>query len=257
MRLFGWMILGALIGSGTASAQQPTNPGAPQDRNDRLGAVLWQLVQSFKGNQAVQVPDCTRIDKDPTGTKTWKGEVRFQKPNKFYLYLRQQEDQRFFECLVSNGSSLYEFRPQFKKLVVHEMPPDGFGTKSGDLLSKMFGTTIDFRRRFDVSLHKDVSAANPHYIYIDIKPQSDVDRHDFNRAELVISAKTMLPVRVWFERPNSSEVTWLLGNVVVNPNFNATAFAAPRVPDGWDVVQERLPRQPGTQDDSKPRIIRP
>jgi TIGR03009 family protein len=253
MRVLGLVILGALIG-GAAQAQQP-DPAAPS-RDDRLGNVLWQLVHSFKGNTAVQIPECTRIDKDSFGTKTWKGEVRFQKPNRFYLYLQQQEDKRFFECLVSTGTSIYEFRPQFKKVVVHEMPPDGFGTRTGDMLSKMFGTTVDFRKRFDVSLRKDVSDANPNYIYIDIKPRSEPDQRDFNRAELVLSARTMLPVRVWFERPNSSEVTWLLGNIVINPNFSATAFTPPRTPQGWELVQEPLSR-PTAQDDTKPRIIRP
>src|ERR1700722_2532314 len=168
MRAYSWMIVGALIGGGTVQAQQqPVNTGNPQTRgDDRLGSVLSILAQSFKGNQALQIPECTRIDKDAFGTKTWKGEARFQKPNRFYLYLQQQEDKQFFECLVSTGSALYEFRPQFKKLVVHELPPDGFGSRSGDLLSKMFGTTADFRRRFDVNLHKDVSSANPNYIYI-------------------------------------------------------------------------------------------
>ncbi len=256
MRSIGWMILGALIGNGTVYAEQPANLTTPPSRDDRLGSVLLQLAQNFKGNQGVQVTDCTRIDKDSFGTKTWKGEVRFQKPNRFYLYLQQQEDKRFFECLVSTGNELYEFRPQFKKVVIHEMPPNGFGTRSGDLLTSMFGTTIDFRKRFDINLRKDVSSANPHYIYIDLKPRSETDQRDFNRAEIVLSARTMLPMRVWFERPAGSEVTLQLGNMVVNPNFNASAFAAPRIPEGWEVVQERLPQQSPTPNDGNPRVIR-
>jgi TIGR03009 family protein len=258
MRAFGWMILGALIcGQAVQAQQKPESPTAPQGRDDdRLNAILWQLVQSFKGNRSLQVSDCTRIDKDRGGSKTWKGEIRFEKPNRLYMYLEQQEDKRFFECLVSTGSALYEYRPQFKKLVVHEMTPNGFGTRSSDLLSSMFGTTVDFRRRFDVTLKKDVSAANQHYIYIDIKPRSETDRRDFARAELVLAAKTMLPVRVWFEHPNGREVTWLLGNMTVNPTFNASAFAAPRLPEGWETVQERLPAPPAPQEDGKPRIIR-
>jgi TIGR03009 family protein len=257
MRAFGWILVGTLLPISSLNAQQPGAPPAPP-AGDRLDTVLKQLEQSFKGNQSLQIPDCTRIDKDRGVAKTWKGEIRFQKPNLFYIYLAQQEDNRFYERLISNGVAVYEYRPQFKKLVIHEMSPGGFGNRKGNLLSSMFGTTNDFRRRFDVTLKKDVSAANPYYIYIDIQPKNDVDKRDFSRAELVLSAKTMLPVRVWFAHPNGGEVTWLLGNMVVNPTFEASAFAAPKLPDGWEVIRERAPAPPAPQqDEGKPRIVRP
>ena len=63
---------------------------------------------------------------------------------------------------------------------------------------------------------------------------------DFQRAQLVLSAKNFLPRRLWFEQPNGNEITWDLPRVDNGAPINRTEFTSPAVPTGWSMV--RVPR---------------
>jgi TIGR03009 family protein len=203
-----------------------------------------------RGVESILVKDCVRTDKDKTGVKHWKGEGRYLKPNLAALRLIQEEDPKIFELVISTGNFFYEFRPQFKKLVVTALPAARVGDFENNLLSFMFGmTAADAKRRYDLTLAKDISDQNPHYIYINVFPRFEADKREFTRAQMVLFATTMLPRRLWFEHPNGDEVTWDLPNMDTKVQLRPSDFVPPQAPQGWETVKVPLP-------DPGPRIIR-
>lgn len=247
---------GAKLGppGGAAGAALPTlNPA------NRLDSLLMQWEQRMKGVDSILVKDCVRTDKDKATVKTWKGEARYLKPNLAALRLVQQEDSKFYELMISTGNFLYEYRPQFKKRMIHQLPPAQNGNFDNNLLSFLFGmNAIDAKRRYELTLAKDIGPENPHYIYIDVKPRFEADKREFTRAQLVLFQATMLPRRLWFEHPNGSEVMWDLPNMDTTVKLKPSDFTPPEAPEGWENVRVPLAdqRPPANETPGRPRIIR-
>jgi TIGR03009 family protein len=263
MRVFRLSLVTLMLLGTVALAQQPPGTGGAAtlgqpllDPTSRLDTLLLQWEQRMKGVESIQVTDCVRTDKDKEAVKTWKGEARYLKPNLAALRLVQQEDSKFYELLVSTGNFLYEYSPQFQKLRVYELPPPRVGKFDNNLLSFLFGmTATDAKGRYNLTLKKDVSSENPHYVYIDIQPRFENDKREFTRAQMVLFSSTMLPRRLWFLHPNGSEVTWDLPNMNTEVKLKETDFRPPQAPPGWSTVQVPWTQQsaPG---DGRPRVIR-
>jgi TIGR03009 family protein len=210
------------------------------DPNSHLDTYLMRWESEMKGVTSILVKDCIRTDKDKNGTKTWRGEARYLKPNLAALRLVQQEDPKIYELLISTGTHLHEYRPQLQTLVIHELPPAKFGAFDNNLLSFLFGmSAMDAKRRYELTLTRDLSPENPHYIYIGIKPRYVEDKKEFVQAQLVLFSATMLPRRLWFEQPNGTEVTWDLPNMDTHIQLHVTDFAPPAAPKGWATKTER------------------
>src|SRR5262245_52864032 len=208
---------------------------------------------------SIHVKKIQRTDKEPAANakpRVMEGEARYLKPNLAALRLVQVDEPRFYELMVCTGQFLYEYRPQFKKLVVHELPQKASGFDN-NLLSFLFGmNAADAKRRYELTLSKDVSEQNPHWIYIDIVPRFEADEREFTRAQLVLSARDMLPRRLWFEHPNHSEVTWDLKEMDTAVELKPMDFRPPDAPKGWDMQRVPLEQAPAPGNDGRPPIYR-
>lgn len=249
---------------GSASIGRPIAPmPQPQPvldpKNSRLDELLLLWEQRMKNVESIHVIDCVRVDKEKSGlVKTWKGEARYLKPNYAAIRLEQQEDKQFVEMMISTGTYLYEYRPQFKKLVIHDLPPPRHGNFDSNLLSFLFGmTAAEAKQRYQLTLSRDLDETNRHYIYIDILPRYAEDKKEFTRAQLVLFASTMLPRRLWFEQPNGSQIQWDLPNMDTERRLQPSDFQAPPPPPGWETQRVHLPSTLPTGRDNPPRVVRP
>src|SRR5262249_2263390 len=105
-------------GSGDGRAKLELRPAL--DPTDRLDALLLKWEQAMTSVESILVSKCVRTDKDKTGTKTYEGEARYLKPNFAALRLIQQQNPSIYELFVCTSQAVYEYRPQSKKLIIHE-----------------------------------------------------------------------------------------------------------------------------------------
>lgn len=257
MRSITLSLAGLLLAS-AALAQNPklVQPVNLDPKNSRLDHHLTQWQQRMVGVESI-LCECKREDKDKASgfTKKFEGHARYLKPN--YAALRMpQAGSSNYELYIVTGQYLYDYRPAQKTLRIYDLPPNQMGGNfQNNFLSFVFGmNAADTKRRYDLTLSKDVSADNPHYIYIEIKPKYEADKKQFTHAQLVLYSGTMLPRRLWFQHPNGDQVTWELTNIDVTTKLKPTDFAPPNAPKGWQTVRvpkTENPIQPASKKDGK------
>src|SRR5262245_24797457 len=246
---FGASLAAALLLVVIASAQsEPRARLAPIDPAAQLNYVLTKIEERMKGADSILVQDCTRIDTDVRGVKkTWKGELRFLKPNLFAIRMEQQEDRRMVEMMISTGKYLYEYRPQFKKLMIHELPPIPAGGLDHNALALALGkSAAEAKQRYDMRITKE----KPDSVYIELVPKQVEDKREFTKAELVLAVPSLTPKRLWFAQPSGNTVEWLLPNFDTQRKLTKDHFRPGPAPEGWETVQVPLeqnqpPRRPG------------
>lgn len=249
-------------GGGGATIGRPISPADRpllDPKNNRLDQLLLLWEQRMKNVESIHVVNCTRIDKEKSGAvKTWRGEARYLKPNYAAIRLEQEEDRQFVEMMISTGTYLYEYRPQFKKLVIHDLPPPRHGQFDSNLLTFLFGmSAAEAKQRYELTLTKDIDETNKHYIYIEVLPRFPEDKKEFTRAQLVLFASTMLPRRLWFEQPNGNQIQWDLPNMDTETRLRPSDFQAPPPPPGWETQRIHLPQQTPARPEDQPRVVRP
>jgi TIGR03009 family protein len=229
--------LGFVVLLPVVSAQPPATPQPKLDPNDRLDSLLIKWERTMAATQSFWAPKCERTDKDKTGTKTYKGEIRILKPNYYALSMTQQQNPNIFEMYVCTGTYLYEFRPQSRKLVIHELDQGQPGAGSGiqKLLTGI--SAADIKRRFDAKLVPDVAPGARETVTIELKPKFADDKRAFSQVRIVLWEKTMLPRQLALELPNGNEITWNLPNVDTETKLKPVDFTPPRAPDGWEQVK--------------------
>jgi TIGR03009 family protein len=229
------------------------------DPKDRLDSLLMAWEKRMTGVQSVLAQKIVRTEKTKTGTKVYEGEARYLHPKYAALRMIQRDNPSLYELIVCSGVYIYEYRPQAKKLVIHEMNEPAAGAFNNNFMQFLFGmSAADAKRRYELKLAKDVSAENPHYIYLDIQPRFEADKREFERAQMVLFANSMLPRRLWFRHPNGDEVLWDLPNVDTSVQLKPVDFTPPKAPDGWETKKE--PKQTlanPTSNRNPPRIVRP
>src|SRR5580700_3953474 len=130
----------------------PTDPKLPAntDGKARAIAVLDQWEKQIAKTDSFIARDVVRTDKERGQIKTWKGELRYIRPNYLALRLVLQEDPKLYEMLIQTDGSLYEFRPQCQKLVIHELRSD-----RSDILESCLGWILADLSVWDVILHRE------------------------------------------------------------------------------------------------------
>ncbi len=264
-----WLTLaGVLVAGGTVLAQAPNAAPNPSGGSATLPAVTldpthnrldylllrWQTEMNRVQTLEAQVARMTK-DKTFGDTTVMVGSARYIKPDVAYLRLDNSARPGSFEQFIWSGNNLYEYRPADKLLRVHPLPPRPQGQVADDgFLSFIFGMKAEeVKKRYDLRLHKD----DDNFIYIYIYPRLPGDKADFQRAELVLNAKTMMPRRLWFEQPNKNEITWDLPRVTTGVALDAKPFLNPPTPAGWrrEVAPKLMDTPQGNQ--VQPRVIRP
>src|ERR1700730_14640241 len=83
----------------------PMNPGQPikPDPKSRAVAVLDQWEKHVKETKSFIARDVVRTDTSSGSRKTWKGELRYIKPNYVAVRMVLQEDPKIYELLVQKN----------------------------------------------------------------------------------------------------------------------------------------------------------
>lgn len=272
-------ILIFLSGSALAQQQQPPGqqqvPGAQQPpagapqaappvqtrfdpANNRLDALLLKWEESMRNVQTLQA-HCTRtnVDRAFNAVDVYEGDARYMRPNLAILDMFSKKNPQMYDKFICTGTFLYEFNPANKTIRVHELPPPKAGQVADDnFLSFLFGMKAEeARKRYDLRLAKE----DQHYIYIEIFPMQPSDKADFARARLTLTNGTFLPRQLWFQQPNSNEVTWDMPQIQSNVKLNRADFAAPQLPRDWKVEKGEKPAGAAQAPPpaAQPRVARP
>lgn len=265
MRLQGLALTVLLVAAAPLVAQKPQTPPATpsaqpaqQAAADPLDGYLdrWQKtmeqVQALSAQiKRTEKDQTTDVEKHFTGfTKYLRVGAGATTQNLALLQMTPDGKKDFSERFVCSGALLYEFRQSEKVVMAHELPKPRAGQVSDDnFLSFLFGMKKEeAQKRYDLKLTK----TDQFYLYVDIQPRFAADKVDFKRAQIVLNKETMLPRRLWFESPNSTQVTWDV--VQINSNdktIDRREFDAPTPPAGWKMAQ--APKDA----ESPPRVARP
>lgn len=269
MRYCCLTLAGALLASAPLLAQQGQSPPAavPQQQqpaaapvldpaHNELDAMLLRWEKEMTAVQALAA-QCIRTETDKVlqlsgkpEIKVFEGTAQYMKPNLAMLSMQKKDNPQVFEKYLCTGTFLYEYRPNAKLIVVHEMPPPKPGQVADDnFLSFMFGMkAVEAKRRYEMKL----VGKDQNYVYLEIVPRFQEDKAEFQLARLVLSTQTFLPRQLWFKQPNDNEVKWDIPRIDGAARIDRRDFAQPTVPPGWNMVKEQ--RQPA---EVKPRVVRP
>jgi TIGR03009 family protein len=242
MLKYGLIVSGLLL-AGSACAQPPKEP-PKVDPNDPLDALLIRWEKTMAATESFLAKNCMRTERDKTGTKVYEGEIRFLKPGYFGLKMVQTKNPKIFEMLICTGDKLYEYRPQSKRLVIHEWNADKSGARHGIQQLLLGMTAVRIKRQFETKLIPSDAPGNPNFVTIQLQPRFAEDKQAFSQAQVVLWSKTMLPRRVTIEQANGSQIIWDLPNVDVETKLRPSDFTPPKAPSDWDT--QTAPRaQPG------------
>jgi TIGR03009 family protein len=251
---------------GAVAGQPALNAPAPDPKLDKLLQDWSQKMKSIQGFEAtVERQEKDALTKD---VQTYKGIVRFLRPNRADLYLvkktnppQDERNPQIFERFLCTGSFLYEFQPQSKIIRAHELPQRAAGQPMLDdsFLSFLFGMNPEeAKRRFDMQL---VTSANPKdnewYVFLQITPRLAADKTDFTMARLILfqanKPNALMPAQMTLIQPNNNEITWNIQTINPAAPISATAFQKPGLPPGWQFVNVPLNPAPAAIPGGPPR----
>jgi RNA polymerase sigma factor (sigma-70 family) len=249
--------------SGQPKPKDPAPAEPTLAPHNRLDSVLLQWEEQMRKLNHAIIRGCTRTETKDGEKHIWEGEIRYLKPDYFALRMVQKGGSAY-RLLVQNGNLMYEYWSQSRKQLIRELPPSKTGS-----LEKFFGpmigdgveehpkylvgdgsnpptfheALIDLKRRFDLTISRDIGSDNPHYIYIEMKAKSPTEK-SFKRAQIVLFAGNMLPRRFWLERPLGDEVQWDFPNLDTATKLAPADFAPPALPKGWETERQTEPPAP-------------
>jgi TIGR03009 family protein len=267
MRIFCLILTGLLACVAVAVAQQPAaqlqpaQPAVAVDRAKLLDQHLAGWESHMKDVSSLEMSGIERVDKDHQFkyVDKWIGIAKYSKPNLATLLLVRTDKKEIYEKWICSGTSIYQFVPAEKKIVIHQLPPKKDGAVSDEnFLGFMFGMKADdAKKRYNLQISSG-KENDQYYVYIDIQPREDRDKADFEVARLVLNKDTYLPRQLWFRHPNGNETTWNIPQAKSGVQIDRREFQAPQAPKDWSMVQgvkasDVKAGDPKTQ----PRIVRP
>src|SRR5262249_46974955 len=197
MRHYTSALAGVLVFSMAVAAQQSPSTQSPQTTQrpvaavldptrNRLDALLLQWEQKMTKVETI-VAQCTRITEDKVRGRKEElaGTAKYMKPNFAALDLQKRGNPQVYEKYICSGTYLYQYLPQQKTLIIHELPTPKSGQVAEDnLLSFLFGMKAEeAKRRYDLTLVQE----DKWWIYLEILPRFPADKADFKKARLVLS----------------------------------------------------------------------
>jgi len=254
---YHWLALAGILLGGTAgfAQQQPQRPVAPpattlDPARNPIDNLLVRWEEKMKSIESLQA-ECTRttIDKVFGGNDVFVGQAKYMKPNLAILDLKHKTQVGRFEKYICTGTFLYEYHLQSKEIRAHKLPPPKPGQVGDDsALTFLFGMKADQAKdRYDLKFVKE----DQWYLYVEILPRRDQDKHDFIKARLVLNKDSYLPRQLWFNEPNSNEITWDIPQINPRANLDRKEFETPTPPPTWKLVPAP------TRNDLPPRVALP
>jgi TIGR03009 family protein len=247
-----------------AAQQQQTQPATTQpppavDNAKLLDAHLLRWEDEMKKVQSLVMEGISRTDVNNTlkYKDVFVGTAKYRKPNLAVLTLVRSDKKEIFEKWICTGTAIYQYAPQQKEILVHQLPAKKEGQQVSDdsFLSFMFGMKADdAKKRYGLQISKG-KENDPYYVYIDIQPRDQRDKADFQEARLVLNKDTYkdtyLPRQLWFRHPNGDETTWDIPKAQGGVDVDRREFQAPQVPKDWKMTEVKK------QGDGPPRVVRP
>ena len=146
-----------------------------------LGA--WETKMSGVTNLRTEI-SLKRTDAVFKKETNYSGVVLRLKPSHVVLRLDNADDPTKidYEAYICDGKSVFVYSGLQKTVIEFKLPLNQ-GRPDNLLFDMLFGVTAaDMKERFDISVFK----TDAHYVYLDIKPRSDKDKHDFTHLRLAL-----------------------------------------------------------------------
>jgi TIGR03009 family protein len=240
------LTLAGLLVAGTALAQAPA--GGPAPAPSRLDMLLSQWEQAMQRADAVIFTVNRTENNKVTGfVDNYEGQARFLRTKagdlaSIHLINTARKDS--WEKIVVTDTAIHMANSAEKTLRTITFPPRTAGAAGGPADNNAVGLMMgmkaaDAKRRYDLRLAKE----DEHYIYVEVLPRDTADKEDFALAQLTLSAKTMMPRRLFFRRPNGNETTLDLPRTWIGAKetgIDPKEFVAPIVPKDWKVEKTTL-----------------
>ena len=180
--------------------------------------------------------------------RTYKQESQEQ-PGDWFL-----EKQKVGEHWVCDGKATYEYNHEKKQLIVRPIPAQMQGQAIVDgPLPFLFGAEAEkLKRRYWIRS----KASNAITIHLEAYPRRQEDAANYQRVEVMLDRKKMMPMAIQVHMPNGQErAVYMFKDPKVNSQLEkllAAVFNAPRTPLGWTRLVEEIPtgqpqQHPGSQ----------
>jgi TIGR03009 family protein len=158
------------------------------------------------------------------------------------LELTRLDRKEVFEKYIITGTFLYQFVPDKKVVLVHDLPKPPPGQVSdNNLVSLIFGMkAAQAKQRYDLQY----KGYDNHYLYVEIAPKQTQDKRDFARARLVLLRSNYMPRQLWFQEPNGNEITWDFPRLTTPAKLTVLEFQRPELPPGWQFQRMNQSGQP-------------
>lgn len=206
-------------------------PGAGAPNQEAIDRHLKNWEARMKSIDSI-LAKLERIETAKDGTvRKLTGEARYLKPNYAALRMIRTDNPNLFEMYVCSGPFFYEYRAQTKEIWVRRLQAEELKGQS-NFLSLLVGmTAAEVKQQFNVTI---IPKDDPNRIYFSIEPKAGAKLRDFEKAELVLLTKSMLPDRVWFRQVNGNQVEWRVTSMDLS-QLKPVDFTPPQ-PAGWKVV---------------------
>jgi TIGR03009 family protein len=164
------------------------------------------------------------------------------------------------EHWVSDGKSIYEYRPHDKQLVERPIPAQMQGKAIVDgPLPFLFGAEPEkLKQRYWMKI-EHFQNQDPNQIWLVARPKYQEQAADFRQVEVIFNRQRMLPEAMQVTLPNGDRHAYMFDITKARANGPLNwldgLFTQPRLPWGWTRVVENMPvaQTPQPADQPPPR----
>lgn len=245
----------------TATTPQPQVPFALTPQEEAYVDQVLNAWEQHSDKVSTFETQFTRREYDPVfgpkdGAKfTDQGILKYKKPDKGMFRVDGQRPEQW----ISDGKSIFEFNYQKQQLVEHKLPPEMQGQAIEDgPLPFLFGAKAEkLKRRYWIRPLTPPGGRQGE-IWLEVYPRHQVDAANFQRAEVILRAKDMVPLGIQLHLPNGkSRTSYTFTDAIVNdPNplrFLQGDPFSPRAPLGWSKVVEEARSAQASHEAAGPR----
>jgi TIGR03009 family protein len=152
------------------------------------------------------------------------------------------------EHWVSDGKSIFEYRPLDKQLVERPIPLalQGQAIVDGPLPFLFGAEAAKLKQRYWMKiLHAPEVNENPEQIWLLARPKFQEQAANFKEVNVIFNRKLLMPQAMQVTLPNDDRHAYMFD--ITNAKTNGVGgwlnglFSAPRVPHGWQRVVENMP----------------
>jgi TIGR03009 family protein len=236
----------------------PQIPVSPFRLSAEEEAQLSQVLEGWeRESDKVKTLTCAFYLRDYDGVfgkgnapkREFKGDIKFAAPDKGTYF----EDIPGGQYWVCDGKSIYSFDNPNKLVREYPLPQElqGKAITNGPLPFVFGAKVIQMKQRYFMRVVSvfPANANNPKadtHIMLEAYPRYPKDAANFQRVEVILSQKSMLPIGMQiYETNGKSRKSYTFYDVQVNGLFDKIKdfFAPPTVPFGWKHVVDQVPAE--------------